>query len=65
MDQSPLHKSQRFVEKGSVLSTQMLFQVCESQCFVEKGSLSSPQMSAILKKRVIFSMKKSVERGPF
>ena len=62
---SSLHKSQRFVEKGSILSTQQLFQACESQHSKEKWYKLRSQKSAFSKKGVLFSMKKSVERGRF
>ena len=52
MDPSPLHKSQRFVEKGSVLSTQKLFQVCEKQRFKEKQYNLTSLKSAFSKKGV-------------
>ena len=32
---SPFFKTRHFVEKGSFLSPQTLFPLCESQCFVE------------------------------
>ena len=47
---SSLHKSQRFVEKGSVLSTQRLFQVGESQNSKEKWYILRSQKSAFSKK---------------
>ena len=51
--------------KGSVLSTQQLFQVCESQHSKEKWYKLRSQKSAFSKKGVLSSMKKSVERGRF
>ena len=50
----------------SVLSPQESFPPCKSQHFVEKGSLIQPtNISVFEKKKVIFPMEKSVERGSF
>ena len=49
---SSLYKSQRFVEKGSVLSTQRLFQICESQNSKEKWYIFRSQKSAFSEKGV-------------
>ena len=43
---SSLHKGQCFVEKGSISSTQRLFQVCESQHSKEKWYKLRSQKSA-------------------
>ena len=54
----PLGKSLCFVQKGSLLCS-------EVSVFCIKGvPFMSPKVS-VLKKRVIFSLKKSVERGLF